>query len=294
MARIAFCGLGMMGRPMAERLLAAGHELTVWNRTPERAAPLAERGARAAATPIEAAEGAEAVVTMLATPDALEAVVLGEHGLAPALGHGTALIEMSTVGPYAVRDLAARLPAGVEVLDAPVLGSIPQATDGTLEIFVGGTPEAFARWEPVLRAMGTPARLGPLGAGAAMKLVVNSALLALMATFAEAMRLSDALELDPAATLDVLAGSAIGVTVRRKRDHVERGEFPPNFRLALAAKDAGLVDEAAGRLGLGLPVAAGAREWMEAAVAAGLGDLDYSAVVAHARGTRAALPGGGA
>jgi len=283
MARLAFCGLGRMGAPMAGRLLEAGHDLVVWNRSPERASALVERGASAAPSPAEAAASADAVVTMLATPEALDAVVFGDGGLASGVRPGTTVVEMSTVGPDVVRDLAARLPDGVDVLDAPVLGSVPQATDGSLKIFVGGSEEAFGRWRPVLEAMGRPVRFGALGAGASMKLVANSTLGAVMSAVGEALALADALGLDQALVLDTLAESPVGATVGSKRALIESGEYQPNFTLALAAKDLRLVDEAARAVGIEAWVAAAARAHFEDADRAGLGDLDYSAVIAHVR-----------
>src|SRR6266568_289105 len=137
MEKVAFLGLGLMGRPMAARLIHAEHDLTVWNRTPEKTKPLVDQGAAAASTPAEAAAGADVVITMLATPEALEQVVFGDGGLAPGLRPGQIFIEMSTVGPQTIRKIGPRLPDGVTFVDAPVLGSIPQATDGKLEVFVG-------------------------------------------------------------------------------------------------------------------------------------------------------------
>jgi len=269
---------------MAARLLGGDHDV-VWNRTPERAAPLIDQGARAAGSPAEAASGADAVFTMLSTPDALVDVVFGgDHALASGLRPGTTLVEMSTVGPDAVRDLASRLPEGVEVLDAPILGSVPQATDGTLKVFVGGPEDVFERWRTVLGRFGRPVRLGPLGAGAAMKLVANSTLGALMTGLGEALALADGLGLDEAQVLDVLAESPIGATVKSKRDLIASGDYPANFALRLAAKDLRLVDEAAAAAGIDARIAPAARAWFEAADGAGLGDLDYSAVVAHIRG----------
>lgn len=282
---VAFCGLGRMGVPMAARLLDAGHELRVWNRTPGKAGSLVAAGATEAGSPAEAAAGAGIVVTMLADPAAVEDVVLGA-----GLGAGTTLIEMSTVGPDAVRALAARLPQGVDVLDAPVLGSVPQATEGTLKIFVGGDAAVFERHRPVLEAMGTPRHLGPLGAGAAMKLVANSTLGALMTGLAEALALADGFGLDEAAVLDILSESPIGVTARGKRPLIESGVYTPNFTLALAAKDLRLVTEAAEAAGVELRVAAAARSWLERADEHGLGDLDYSAVIADVRGRAASAP----
>jgi 3-hydroxyisobutyrate dehydrogenase-like beta-hydroxyacid dehydrogenase len=287
MTRIAFLGLGQMGAPMAARLLEAGHELTVWNRTPGKADPLTEKGARRASSPEEAARGAEVVITMLATPQALEEVVLGQGGVAGGLAPGVTLIEMSTVGPEAVRGLAERLPEGVELIDAPVLGSVPQATEGSLKVFVGSSPEGFERWRPLLEAFGTPLHMGSLGAGASMKLVANSTLGALMSGLGEALSLAQGLGLETATVLDILAESPLGVTVKSKRELIDSGVYPPRFKLALAAKDLRLVTEAAEAAGRDLRVAAAAGTWLEDADRAGLGDLDYSAVTAHIRGAEA-------
>jgi 3-hydroxyisobutyrate dehydrogenase-like beta-hydroxyacid dehydrogenase len=170
------------------------------------------------------------------------------------------------------------------VIDAPVLGSIPQARDGALQVFVGSSPENFKRFFEVFSALGEPVHIGPFGAGAAMKLVINSTLGALQLAFGEAMALSDALGLDSSTTLDVLEGSPIGATVQKKREKLESGVFEPNFKLSLAAKDMRLVTEAAGAAGIELLGAAAARAAFEAANDAGLGDCDYSAVAAFLSG----------
>src|SRR5437763_1828963 len=130
MSKVAFCGLGQMGAPMAGRLIDAGHHLTVWNRSPDKAAPLVARGARQAGSPAEAAADAEAIITMVATPEAVEEVLFGREGAAEGSVPGGIMIEMSTIGPFAVRQLAERLPARVEMIDAPVLGTIPEARNG--------------------------------------------------------------------------------------------------------------------------------------------------------------------
>jgi 3-hydroxyisobutyrate dehydrogenase-like beta-hydroxyacid dehydrogenase len=287
MTRIAFIGLGQMGEPMAARLLGAGHDLSVWNRTPEKADRLVEKGARLAASPEDASRGAEATITMIAGPEALEEVALGPDGVVHGLAEGSALIEMSTVGPEAVRSLAGRLPGGVELLDAPVLGSVPQATDGSLKIFVGGTDAGFERWRAVLEAFGRPMHVGPLGAGASMKLVANSTLGALMSGLGEALSLAEGLGLETSDVLDVLADSAIGVTVRSKRELIETGVYPPRFKLSLAAKDLRLVTEAGESADRDLRVARAARSWLEEADRANLSELDYSAVTARIRGVDA-------
>lgn len=284
MAQLAFCGLGQMGLPMAANLLAAGHDVVVWNRTAERARPLVDGGARLAATPAAAAGRAEVAFTMLSTPEVVRDVVLGDEGLAASLPSDSTLVEMSTIGPRALRDLAAGLDERRHILDAPVLGSVPQATEGTLEIFVGGSRTVFERHRDVLEIMGTPSYLGELGAGAAMKVVVNSMLVSLMASLGEALALADAFALEERAALDVLVRSPLGAMVGRKRDSISSGRFPPNFKLRLASKDARLVTEAAREAGVDVRVAVAARSWLDDATNAGLGELDYSAVTAFARG----------
>jgi 3-hydroxyisobutyrate dehydrogenase len=287
MAKLAFCGLGQMGTPMAARLVDAGHDVSVWNRTPERAAPLERRGARRAASPADAAAGAEAAITMVADPSALEAVVLGDGGLAEGLTSGSTLIDMSTVGPDAVRWIAGRLPDGVSMMDAPVLGTVPHAESGELKVFAGGEGQDVERWRPLLGALGTVVHVGPLGSGAAMKLVTNSTLGALMTALGEALAVADALGLDQGTVLDVLAESPIGVTVNRKRESIESGSYPPTFKLSLARKDLALVNDAAGNAGLDLRVAPASGSWLATAESAGLGSLDYGAVIAHIRGVPA-------
>jgi 3-hydroxyisobutyrate dehydrogenase-like beta-hydroxyacid dehydrogenase len=287
--KLAFLGLGQMGMPMASRLVDAGHRVQVWNRTAARAEPLAARGARVAASPAEAVRGVEAAFTMLADPRALSTVVEGPGGLRAGLASGTTWFEMSTVGPEAIQKVAAQIPPGVVLMDAPVLGSVPQATDGTLKIFVGGDAAEFERWQAVLEVFGRPLHVGPLGSGAATKLVANSTLGALMTALGEALALADALGLDPHRTLDILADSPIGVPVRSKREHLESGAYPPRFKLALAAKDLHLVTAAAIRARCEMPLAEAAGGWFEAAAREGLGALDYSAVIAHIRGLPARL-----
>jgi 3-hydroxyisobutyrate dehydrogenase len=172
--RVAFLGLGQMGMPMARRLLAAGTELVVWNRTRERAAPLADEGAGVATTPAEAARDADVTITMLSTPEAVAEVLFGTDGASEGLAPAATLVEMSTIGPDAVRRIRERIDDRVTVADAPVLGSVPQATEGTLRIFVGADDAVVERLGPVLEPIGTVIHMGPLGAGASMKLVANS------------------------------------------------------------------------------------------------------------------------
>jgi 3-hydroxyisobutyrate dehydrogenase len=286
MAKIGFLGLGEMGTPMATRLLRGGHDLTVWNRSAERTAPLAKEGAAVAASPAKAAAGVDFVITMLATPEAIEQVLFGSDGLGPALSPGQILIDMSTVGPDEVRSAAARLPEGVSLVDAPVRGSVPQATSGKLEVFVGATDENYERVRPILELLGTVRHTGGPGSGAAMKLVANLVLGAAIVTLGEALALGESLELKSDLLLDVLAGSQIGPIVQAKRANVESGDFRPAFKLRHAAKDLRLVTEAAAARGRELKQAPADRAWLDEAAKLGAADLDVSAVVATIKGEK--------
>lgn len=279
MAKIAFLGLGMMGTPMVTRLVDAGHDVTVWDRTPARREPFAQV-ATVAGTPAAAVPGAGFVITMLANPRALEDVMFGPDGVATAIDVGQIWIDMSTVGPEEFRAAASRLPRGIAAIDAPVRGSVPEATEGRLHIFVGASDAEFEPVASLLAPLGDIRHVGPPGAGAAMKLVVNLALVTAMVTFGEALALAQAIGLDQASVLDVLAQSPIGPIVSAKRANVEGGNYPASFKLDLAAKDIALVKQTAATAGLRLPAAFAADEWMGAAIAAGAGELDFSAVAA--------------
>ena len=160
MAALAFLGLGAMGAPMAARLIGAGHAVTVWNRTRARAEEV-EGSARIADSPADAARDVEAVVTMLATPEAVSEVLFGPDGVTAGITADTTVIEMSTIGPDNVAALRRRVPEGVDVLDVPVLGGVSDAAGGTLKLYFGATPESFARWRDVLAPLGTPVHVGP-------------------------------------------------------------------------------------------------------------------------------------
>ena len=283
MTRIAFIGVGGMGGRMARRLLDAGHELTVWNRTPAKAEPLVEAGATAATTPAEAARRAEVVITMVADSAALQAVTEGPDGIAAA---ATTVLEMSTVGPAAVAQLQAALPPDAGLLDAPVLGSVSEAEAGTLGIFVGGSESLLERVRPLLAELGSPIHVGPLGAGAAAKLVANLTLLGTLGLLGEALALADGLGLARESTWEVLAGTPLGSQAERRRTAVESGEYPLRFALALARKDADLVADAAAAAGVEAPLASAARDWFAEAEAAGWGEHDYSSVLGQIIGRR--------
>jgi 3-hydroxyisobutyrate dehydrogenase len=279
---VAVVGLGAMGSRIAGRLIDAGHQVLVWNRTAERAAPLVERGAQLAATPAAAAAGAEAVIVMVSDPSALVAVTEEENGIAPGATASLTVIQMSTVDPAAVMRLAGALPKGVGLLDAPVLGSTDAVEAGTLTLFVGGPAPLVERWTPLLSDLGSPIHVGGVGAGTAAKLVANATLFATLAALGEAIALAERLGLSPEIAFEVLSTTPLAAQAERRRGAIERDDYPKRFALALARKDAELVLAAAGpRVDLRLGRATA--EWLRGADTAGLGDLDYTALLAWIR-----------
>lgn len=285
MSQIAFLGLGAMGAPMAGRLVDADHDLRVWNRTPGRDVELVARGARRATTPAEAARGAEIVITMLADPAALEQVLFGLDGVSQTIEPTASLIDMSTVGPTAIRAAAARLhPVGI--LDAPVLGSVPHAKEGTLAILVGGERMVLDRCAEVLAAMGTVRHVGPPGAGAMVKLANNAAGMSTMVCLGEVLSLTDQAGLDAEAVLDAIGMGPLGSFVDRWRDKVTGRVDRVDFRLTLARKDLALALEEGGAAGLRLTVPEAAAARCDEAIAAGRADEDNTAVVADIRSGR--------
>jgi 3-hydroxyisobutyrate dehydrogenase-like beta-hydroxyacid dehydrogenase len=286
MSTVAVVGLGGMGSRIARRLLLAGHQVVVWNRTPAKAAELVELGAMEAETPADAARRADAVITMVADPAALWAVVEGPSGVAAGADDSVTVIEMSTVGPAAVSRLASLLPPGPGLLDAPVLGSLQEAEAGSLRIFVGGPESLAEEWTPMLAALGSPLHVGPLGTGAAAKLVVNSALFGALTLLGEALALAHGLGLSKEAAFDLLASSPLAGQAERRRTAIETGEYPKRFSLSLALKDVELIAEAAAASGVDLRLAAAARSWLADAENAGWGDRDYAALLAWILGDR--------
>jgi 3-hydroxyisobutyrate dehydrogenase len=278
---VAWIGLGAMGSRMAARLRDSGHDLVVWNRTREKAEEL---GPRVAASPRDAAEEAEIVFTMVTDPDALRAVTEGGDGALAGLAEGAVLVEMSTVGPAAIGRLSERMPEHASLLDVPVLGSLAEAEAGKLKLFAGGGDTAFERVRPVLEMLGRPLRTGPLGSGAAAKLVANATLVGTVALLGETLALADALGVPRETTWEVLDATPLGAQAERRRPVVESGEYPPRFRLSLARKDADLVQAAGEARGLSLPALAAVRDHLAAAEAAGLGKADHAAVLKHILG----------
>lgn len=280
MTLVGVIGLGRMGSRVAGRLLDTGHEVIVWNRSPGRMAPLLERGALPAASPADAAARAAVLITLVADLPALRAVTAGPDGVASGAHAGSTVVDMSTAGPDGVAFLAAALPPGTGLLDAPVQGSTDAAGSGSLVIFAGGPAAVLERARPVLGTLGEVRHLGPLGTGAAAKLVANAALLSTVVSLGETLALATALGLTSDAAHEVLGATPLAGQAVRRRPAIEAGTYPPRFALSLARKDADLIAGAAAAAGLDLPAAAAARRWLAGAEAAGAGDRDYTAVLA--------------
>jgi 3-hydroxyisobutyrate dehydrogenase len=286
---IGFLGLGIMGGPMALRLVRAGHDVTVYNRTRARCEPLASAGARVAATPAEAARASDIVISIVRdSPDA-EEVLLGPEGAAAGARPGALIIDMSTIAPEAARRIGARLAAvGLAFLDAPVTGGDVGARDGTLSILVGGAPAALERARPVLEVLGKRiTHLGPTGAGQGAK-ACNQILCALnLVGVVEALHLARSLGLDQAQVVEALGPGAGGSWALDKLGaRIARGDFDPGFMIDLILKDLRIVGEIAGAAGLPLDGAEVARRMFADNEAHGEGRLGTQAMY-RALGRRA-------
>ena len=280
--RIAFLGLGLMGGGMARRLLGAGFAVTVFNRTPARAEPLAAAGARVAGSPREAAAGAEVVFSMVADDAASRAIWLGPDGAIAGAARGAVLVECSTLTVAWVQELAkAAAAAGAECIDAPVTGSKNQAAAGELNFLTGGNAAALETIRPALNAMGrSVTHLGPTGSGALLKLINNFLAGVHVAATAEAVAWIERTELDRAQAIAFLSDSAVGSPVTKTvAARMCAPDFTPNFFLRLMAKDLGYASGEAAKAGQQLTSAAMARDVFQRAIAAGHGDKDMSAVV---------------
>jgi 3-hydroxyisobutyrate dehydrogenase len=279
--RVSLLGTGLMGRPMAERLLAAGHEVVVWNRTRARAVPLAERGARVATTPGEAVESSECAVLMLADAQAIESVLLPHAEPLSELA-GRAVLQMGTIAPSESRAFAAALvEAGAEYLEAPVLGSIPEARAGELLVMVGATEEQLGRWRPLLACFGRePLRVGPVGRAAAAKLALNQLIAALTSGFALSLGFVQRQGVPVERFMEILRQSALHAPAFDKKlpRLLERDYAGPNFPLEHLTKDVRLFLGEARPLGLSCDALEGVERLLARALAEGHAGEDYSAL----------------
>lgn len=283
---IGVIGLGTMGGPMARNLLKAGYEVTVYNRNPERARAFEGLpGAQVAASLAEVAERADVILTMLADNNAVEAVYLGPGGLRESLVRSgkksLALIDSSTIAPeMSIRIADALAEEGIDVLDAPVTGSEPQAIEGVLTFMVGGRRETFEACREILLAMGKKALyIGPSGSGSRVKLANNSLVAITLLGVAESIRMMDKSGIDPALFLEVVAGGgARSGMAEMKGPMMLQGDYKPAFMTKLMHKDLGLALQLTESLGLSVPMLETAKRQFLTAVENGTGDEDMSSV----------------
>ena len=279
--RVGFIGLGIMGRPMAGRLAAGGHELAVFARR-EVPAELREQGVAACASSREVAARAEAIITMLPDTPQVEEVLFGANGVAAGLTPGKVVIDMSSISPIATKELAARINAlGCQYLDAPVSGGEVGARNGTLSIMVGGPPEVFDRIRPLFELMGKNITLvGGNGDGQTAK-VANQIIVALnIEAVAEALLFAAKAGADPAKVRQALMGGFANSRILEVHgERMIRRTFDPGFRIELHQKDLNLALAGARALGISLPNTATAQELFNACSAHGGAKWDHSAMV---------------
>ena len=273
--KVAFLGLGIMGRPMAENLAKAGHEVRAWNRTPGKEVA----GAQMAATPREAAEGAEVAWICVSDTAAVEQVLFGEQGVEGALREGMIVADSSTILPAATQQFAERVRArGADFVDAPITGSKVGAEGAQLIFIVGGREESVARLEPLFAAMGKKfVRVGETGLGEAAKLAMNLMIALTYEGFGEGITLASKLGVPAEKLLELVQASMVrsGV-VDYKAPFVLKRDFSPNFPLRLMHKDIHLMLEAAREARVKLPALETVEEIYEVAEEEGHRDLDYA------------------
>jgi 3-hydroxyisobutyrate dehydrogenase len=283
---VAFLGTGIMGAPMARHVANVGLPVRAWNRTREKAEGLAEHGVEVADSPADAVGPADVVVTMLTDGEAVQSVMMAGAAL-EAMDDGAVWAQMSTVGLLATERLAGlAADRGVAYVDAPVLGTRQPAEEAQLVVLAAGPAEARERCRPVFDAVGQTTReLDEVGQGSRLKLVLNTWLVGVVESLAETIALARALDVDPRDFLDTIEGGALdcGYAHLKGGLMIEESFEPPAFPLSLAAKDAGLVLEAAERASLALPLVAAVREQFARAEEEGLGDADMAAVYRASR-----------
>jgi 3-hydroxyisobutyrate dehydrogenase len=281
--KVAFVGLGIMGGPMAANLAKAGFELSVYTRTREKAERFAaEHGARAAATPREAADGASAVITMVPDAPEVEDVLLGGDGALHGLAENALAIDMSTIAPTASKEIGERLgDDGVAFLEAPVSGSRPKAEDGTLTIMVGGDTADFERARPLFDALGERiVHVGPTGHAQLAKLLTNTMAAVHTVALAESVLAAEKAGLDPQAFLEVAAGSAgNSVVLGLKGEPMFERDFPALFKLEHMLKDVRHCLSEAQALGVELRLGSLVEPIFARAAEAGHGEEDFAAVI---------------
>ena len=279
MTELGYVGLGVMGSAIVRRLLDAGHPVTVWNRTREKAEPLLEAGARWADSPREVAERSEIVFTMVTNTAAVRAVTDGDDGLLAALGPGKIYVDMSTAGPENTRELAERVAAaGAEMLDSPVSGTSITVEQGKASLMVGGADDAFERARPVLEAIGPRViHVGPSGSAVTMKIAVNLSLAVQMLAFSEGVLLAEKTGISREKAVEVMLASVIASPMVAYRGPLVLGH-PDEvwFDCHMMQKDMNLALELGRQLEVPLPTTAVTNQLLSAANGMGIGTRDFA------------------
>jgi 2-hydroxy-3-oxopropionate reductase len=276
--KIAFIGIGLMGLPMAKHLLAAGHQVVVWNRTPAKAAALTDRGGVVAETPEQAVQNADLIITMLSDGAVVDAILQAPE-LQAALQQGSLWVDMSSTQPVQARAQSARLEKlGIAHLDAPVSGGTKGAEAASLAIMVGGQEETFLAALPILSIMGRPVHVGPSGSGQLAKLANQAIVAVTIGAVAEAMLLLDKGGADPAAVRDALRGGFADSTILQQHGtRMTTGNFAPGGLSKLQLKDLNNVLSEAQNVNLSLPVTQHIRDRFDHFVhQMGGADLDHA------------------
>jgi 3-hydroxyisobutyrate dehydrogenase-like beta-hydroxyacid dehydrogenase len=287
--RVGFVGLGIMGSRMAANLRRAGYELTVYNRTRERAdAWAAEHGGTVATTPADVGAASDIVITMVVDGPQVQEVLLGEQGVAQGAAVGTLCVDMSTIAPGDSRRIAAALTErGIAFVDAPVTGSSPKAEDGTLTIMAGGAARDFERARPLFEAMGELiVHVGEqVGQGEMVKLINNAVAAANAHTLAQALVVGRGTGVDLDALIEVMgAGSGGSAMLALKAGPMREHDYTTLFKLEHMLKDVRLCLEEGQAAGVPFPAAAAVREALTAGMGRGMGDDDFAAVVETVEG----------
>jgi 3-hydroxyisobutyrate dehydrogenase-like beta-hydroxyacid dehydrogenase len=268
-----------MGSSIVRRLLGAGHDVTVWNRTPEKAAPLLEDGARWAGSPREVAEASDIVFTMVTNTAAVRAVTDGEDGIIAGLTAGKVYVDMSTASPANTRALAERVAeSGAQMLDAPVSGTSITVDQGKATIMVGGDEDAFARVKPVLDAIGPKVfHLGPSGSAVTLKIAINLSLAVQMLAFSEGVLIAEKSGITRARAVEVMLASVIASPMVTYRGPLVLGH-PDEvwFDCHMMQKDLNLALELGQELEVPLPTTAVTNELLTAANGMGIGERDFA------------------
>ncbi|MBF2051367.1 MAG: NAD(P)-dependent oxidoreductase [Elainella sp. C42_A2020_010] len=278
---IGVIGTGLMGAPMAERLLANQVALVAYNRTPEKLTSLRQLGVELAASVPDLLHQCNAVILMLSDAAAIQTVILAED-VTPSLA-GRTLIQMGTIGPSESRWIAEAVQAnGGEYLEAPVLGSIPEAKAGTLQVMVGATPAQFQQWAPLLSHLGTPVLIGEVGTAAALKLALNQLIAALTTAFGLSLGLVQRQGVEVETFMQILRQSALYAPTfdKKLQRMVEQNYANPNFPTKHLLKDTNLFLTEAKAAGLQVDSLTGVRQILEMACQLGLAEADYSALFA--------------